>query len=58
MRERRSRITQVLHPGYEAAISVDTLLQIGVFGKLKLMNCARLGNRAGFFACALIRRVG
>jgi hypothetical protein len=29
--------------------SLDTNLQISLFGKLKLANCARPGNRAGFF---------
>src|SRR5260370_26885932 len=29
--------------------SLDTNLQISLFGKLKLTNCARPGNRAGFF---------
>jgi hypothetical protein len=29
--------------------SLDTDLQISLFGKLKLTNCARPGNRAGFF---------
>jgi hypothetical protein len=29
--------------------ALDTTMKISAFGKLKLPNCARAGNRAGLF---------
>jgi hypothetical protein len=55
MREQPSRITQALHPGYDAVPIIDTIPQITLFVKLKLTNCARPGNRSGRFCCALVR---
>jgi hypothetical protein len=46
---RRFAPTRWLHPGYDTTLTVDTILQIRVFRKLKLTNCARPGNRAGLF---------
>src|ERR1700730_9349661 len=49
----RSRITQALRSGLRSAPTIDSILQIRLFGKLKLTKCARPGNRAGLFRARL-----
>ena len=44
MREQPSRITQTLHPGYDAVPIIDAIPQISLFVKLKLTNCAPISG--------------